>query len=93
MSLLVPQQSETTTIRRRRRVVQPAPSARRQLPATIPSALAEDGASVRTDRIFQALLGIAACLALTGVIIQSQAEAISPGSPEAPAPAVFVQVD
>ncbi len=99
MSLSVPELTKTTTTRRRRvttstsdtaialsTVVTPRPDL-----TTSFEHLAQERPSVHTGHIFQALLGIAACLALTGVI--SQARAVPAGSPDAPAPAVFVQTD
>lgn len=41
--------------------------------------------------VFQALLGIAACLALVAVV--QRADTRDPGSVDAPPPAVFVQTD
>ena len=51
-----------------------------------------------TGLVFQAILGAAACLALVGVVAASQptasqGPAFNPGSPDAPPPAVFVQLD
>lgn len=51
-----------------------------------------------TGLVFQAILGAAACLALVGVVaasqdVQSPASIVNPGSPDAPPPAVFVQLD
>ena len=50
-----------------------------------------------TGLVIQVILGAAACLALVGVVDATQQQqtpvpAVSPGSPEAPPPAVFVQV-
>ncbi len=51
-----------------------------------------------TGLVFQAILGAAACLALVGVVAASQqpgtqGPTVNPGSPDAPPPAVFVQLD
>ncbi len=50
-----------------------------------------------TGLVFQAILGAAACLALVGVVASSQTQVqnptFNPGSPDAPSPAVFVQLD
>ncbi len=48
-----------------------------------------------TGLVFQAILGAAACLALVGVVASTQdaATALNPTSPDAPPPAVFVQLD
>ena len=99
MSLSVPELTKTTTTRRRR--VTTSTSTSPAVPSTVTAPrpelttsfehLANERPSVHTGHIFQALLGIAACLALTGVI--SQARAVPAGSPDAPAPAVFVQTD
>ncbi len=99
MSLSVPELTKTTTIRRRS--VTTSTSATATAPSTVATPrpdlttsfehLAQERPSVHTGHIFQALLGIAACLALTGVI--SQARTVPAGSPDAPAPAVFVQTD
>ncbi len=49
-----------------------------------------------TGLVFQAILGAAACLALVGVVASTQSEQttqVDPASPDAPPPAVFVQLD
>ncbi len=49
-----------------------------------------------TALVFQAILGAAACLALVGVVASTQNAAtatLNPTSPDAPPPAVFVQLD
>ena len=49
-----------------------------------------------TALVFQAILGAAACLALVGVVASTQNAAtttLNPASPDAPPPAVFVQLD
>ncbi len=99
MSLSVPERTKPTTTRRRR--VATSTSAAATIPSTVTATrpelttsfehLAQERPSVHTGHIFQALLGIAACLALTGVI--AQARAVPAGSPDAPAPVVFVQTD
>ncbi len=99
MSLSVPELTKTTTTRRRRVVTSTSTTA--TTPSTVRAPrpelttsfehLAQERPSVHTGHIFQALLGIAACLALTGVI--AQARAVPAGSPDAPAPAVFIQTD
>lgn len=94
MSLLLPKQTSRRSVTRRRRVISEAKPAAtpRTLTPTIPLIL-QDRPSVRSGQIFQALLGIAACLALTGVIAQSQSPRTSNSSVDGPAPAVFVHVD
>lgn len=51
-----------------------------------------------TGLVFQAILGVAACLALVGVVAATQdtspaSQPVQPGSPDAPAPAYFVHLD
>ena len=51
-----------------------------------------------TGLVFQAILGLAACLALVGVVaasqdVQSPTPIVDPGSPDAPPPPVFVQLN
>lgn len=49
-----------------------------------------------TGLVFQAILGAAACLALVGVVASTQnavTTTLNPTSPDAPPPAVFVQLD
>lgn len=51
-----------------------------------------------TGLVFQGILGAAACLALVGVVAAGQqtgqqGPSINSGSPDAPPPAVFVQLD
>lgn len=97
MSLALPKHDQTaTTTTTRRRVVRnlsvPVAHVPRWTDPTV-TALVEDRASIRTGKIFQALLGITACLALTGVVAQSQDSSTPASSPDAPPPAVFVQLD
>ncbi len=94
MSLSVPQPTKTTVRRRRVAPTSLAPTTATLRPHTSSvEYLAEDRPSVHTGRIFQALLGVAACLALTGVVAQGQDATTPVGSPDAPPPAVFVQAD
>lgn len=51
-----------------------------------------------TGLVFQSILGVAACLALVGVVAATQDappanQPVQPGSPDAPPPALFVQLD
>lgn len=95
MSLLVPQRTtgKATTVTRRRRVPQTS-MYRVPEPKTSPyveEAIGVERLSDKTGVVFQVLLGIAACLALTGVL--SQQPSVSSSSPDAPAPAVFIELD
>ncbi len=71
---------------------------RRSSSAVLTSSYAVPERSRTTGLVFQAILGVAACLALVGVVaasqeVQSPAPTVNPLSPEAPPPAVFVQLD
>lgn len=95
MSLSVPELARTTDTGHGQTTTSPAPSkvttTRSSHNPAFEQLTEEQRPSVHTGHIFQALLGIAACLALTAVI--SQARETPTGSPDAPPPAVFVQTD
>lgn len=64
-------------------------------PVQRPQTLVNTGTanSHRTGRIFEVLLGAAACLSLVAVVQQATTTPVDAGSPDAPPPAVFVHSD
>lgn len=79
-------QRTTRTVRRR-----PAPTpVAAPIEAAQAEILSQRPASERTRLIFMALLGMAACIALAGVVSQAGDAGTSPDDPP---PAVFVSID
>ena len=83
----------TVTLTGRTQTVRPRPATKRPAPAptVAPSGdelIGKRPASELTRLVFCAILGISACIALVGVMDQA-----SSTSPDAPAPAVIIDVD
>lgn len=103
--MLEPEKSRTETVARSTRRERTRIQFRRteRLPSRRTSVVIATSAAAVPERsrttalVFQAILGVAACLALVGVVASTQDPArstqIQPGSPDDPPPAVFVQFD
>ncbi len=94
-TLDAPAQRERTPIQLRRTERRPS---RRTNYTVVSSSNSVPERSRLTGLVLQAILGAAACLALVGVVAASQQSATTnpadtSGSPDAPPPAVFVQLD
>lgn len=88
------QQSQTQTKQRQpvRKSTRTAPLPR-PVASSTPTILPIDTGRDIYGSIFQVLLGVAACLALVAVLVQSGATEPDPTSVDAPPPAVFTQTD
>lgn len=80
---------DTTTTTQRRTSVAPRPS---ELVRSTPIVV-DHSASQRTSLIFMALLGMAACLALAGVVTAARDSESGGTSVDDAPPAVFVEAD